>query len=399
MIRVFVFLLSYSAIMLPSYLFLFLSVDYSATYTQGAGYFTALLFQIAVIAVFCFMCAIRIKKREHGSVTAPVRTKINAKIYALVKLEKYAIFLYFIISVYIFLSGSNDYRHASTFGANAIIATSAEIMRTLILATIVVKVCNPKVTGLVYSNNYLLFLFILSSMIGSTGSYMIVQSLFVSTLTYLYINKVTITKAMILGLGGTVTISIAIFIGFANKFQFDMDKMYIMFIVDRSYVINYLAWRVATFLHSITFWLSFSQQFDILAIVYEESVYRVSKILGGPAVHPDIRSMARVNYLNIFIDNSHYRSGTTPGLFGGIASLLQNQKIALLLIIAITASMIRLLACYPARSLGILPVMIISAASYHFFDNVIDYLIVPSPSFLYFLVFLSVIYIVRIRLI
>ena len=398
MTRVFIYLVSYSAIMLPSYVFLLLSVDYSKTYVQGVNYVYAPLFQIFVITILCFICALRIKRKEKTSEKLLVSTKKNKKITALVHLEKYAVAFYLLLSCLILISGSNDYRHSSSFAENAVIATAAETLRTFILSIMVVKVCNPKVPGVNYNNNYLPVIFIISSVIGSTGSYMVIQALFVCSLCYLYNNDVTLSKVISLGMGSTIIILIAIFIGFANKFNFNFNKVYTLFMIDTSYVINYLGWRVATFLHSITFWLSHRQDFDVLAIAYDESVYRILKIMGEQAVPSDIRSMARINYLNIFIDNSHPRSGTTPGLFGGVASLLYNNKTALVVLILLTVSLIRIIACYPARALGVLPVMIIAASSYHFFDSIIDYLIVPEPNTFYLIIFLSTIYFVRIRM-
>ena len=200
-----------------------------------------------------------------------------------------------------------------------------------------------------------------------------------------------------LGLGSIFVMAVAIYIGFANKFGFDLNKMHYLFLVDQSYVINYLGWRVATFLHSITYWLSFNYQFDILGIIYEETAYRLSSIFGGHVGLPDIRSMARINYLNIFNDNSHLKSGTTPGLFGGIVSLLNHQIIALLIFSVIGYFLIRLFAFYPPYSLGAMPVIIMAASTYHYFDSIIDLLIFPSPGSFSLLLYVLIIYSIRLR--
>ena len=74
---------------------------------------------------------------------------------------------------------------------------------------------------------------------------MVVQSLG-CLFSLILLNKVSKLKLLVLGLVRLV-MAVAIYIGFANKFGFDLNKMHYLFLVDQSYVINYLGWRVARF--------------------------------------------------------------------------------------------------------------------------------------------------------
>ena len=60
--RAVTFLFAYSLIMLPSYIFLFFSVDYSAKYTKGVDYVNAALVQLSIIFILSFVCSLRIQK-------------------------------------------------------------------------------------------------------------------------------------------------------------------------------------------------------------------------------------------------------------------------------------------------------------------------------------------------
>ena len=102
------------------------------------------------------------------------------------KLEKPLIILYLFLGITLFIFGGNDYRHASNFLSNVVLVFPSELVRTSILAIIAVKVCHPNFNPFATRRNYLLVIFLLGSLLGSTGSYMVVQSLVVCFSLYFF---------------------------------------------------------------------------------------------------------------------------------------------------------------------------------------------------------------------
>ena len=194
---------------------------------------------------------------------------------------------------------------------------------------------------------------------------------------------------------GLIPLALAVFVGFANKFGFDMAILYDLFFGDLTYVITYIGWRITTMVNATGVWLINSESIPFLQTTIDESLYRFSSVFGMGIEKPEIRSLARFNYLEIFVDNSHKRSGTSPGLFGSFASTLPSNLPAFFVLTFLTIILLKALCRYQATS-GWLPTLVMVAATYQFFDSPIDLLITPHPGQVALFIFVFVIYYPRI---
>lgn len=398
--RVAIYLLSYSAIMLPSYVILFFGFDYQIKYNSGVSYLHVAAFQILVMLFFIFFASCRMTKKQ--TICSTARFKLNnisriRKVKYIIVFERPLLYLYFVLSLIIISSGLNDYRHVSSFLTNSFVIFPFETIKFIIYGIFVIKVCDPIARPYLIQRTSNIVLFFVATILGSTGSYMVVQAIIVCSIVYINFNKISNWKFVLLFMLSIVSLFVAVFVGFANKFNFNLDTMYYMFTVDTSYVMNYLAWRPATFLNSTSYWLANTFNYDILNIVSSETNYRFSKIFGGDAPLTEPRSFSRVNYLNIFVVNTHPVSGTSAGLFGGLAAFINNQPIPLFISLLLCLIMIRLFAFYPRPQSGVWPIVLISTITYQYFDSVVDMLIVPSPSTISLLVFIVIIYFPRLK--
>ena len=187
-------------------------------------------------------------------------------------------------------------------------------------------------------------------------------------------------RIVVYGILGFSGLTVAIIIGFANKYGFDPDIVYRLFFEETEFVVSYLAWRVGTGSHALAYWLSNYESIAALQYIWSETSFRVSSLVGIVGQGPDeIKSFARLNYLNIFIDNTHPLS-TTPGLFAGLAALLPYNVSATVLYLIISVTILRLFSFY-SRDLCSAPRMAFMViATYHFLDSPLDLLITPHPS-------------------
>lgn len=394
------YLLIYSMLYVPGYFFFLIGLDLSSVYAKGANLFYVLGFHIFIAVLLCFLVRLGFASNQKIS-SSSYSTKIHNRISAtkkILKFESILVWLYFFLACLVPILGLNNYRHASSFSENMALILALEILRTILIAFIVIKTCDPY--GYKYSKNrnFLLFLLVISTIIGSTGSFSVIQVTVIAGASVLLRSKLSFGRLFLISSFGSIALVVAIVIGFANKFSFDQDIVYDLFFNDLTYVITYLGWRVGTMANATSVWLINTESLPILQTIANESIYRLSSIIGSTGEPLDIRSLARINYLEIFVDNSHPRSGTSPGLFGSYASTLPNNLSAVCLLTLVTVLLLKFFIKYLRSTNGWLPVIIMVAATYQYFDSPLDMLITPHPSQISLLIFIAIIYLPRLRL-
>ena len=197
----------------------------------------------------------------------------------LVSLEKRAIYLYLILSLLVPYLGLNDYRHTMRLFDVLIVILPLEVLRTVIIGIIVVKSCDSYAYKNTKNNYFSYFIFVVATVIGSTGSFVIIQVAVIVLLTYLIKERIKFLKmSLMLSLSGIVS-GVAILIGFANKYAFDVAVLSDLFIENFDYVQSYLFWRVSTMAHSMSIWLENSEIINHFTIIWQETQFRISKIL------------------------------------------------------------------------------------------------------------------------
>ena len=394
------YLVIYSLLYVPGYFLLLIGLDLSSVFVGGAGLTAMLSFHLLVAGLLCLFVRVELVTEHHATPTRisdPSRIRRIIATKRILRFEAPFVWLYFLLACLVPMLGLNNYRHASSFSENMGLLLSLEILRSILMAFIIIKTCDP--FGIKYGEGrYLLLgLLVISTIIGSTGSFTVIQVTILAVASILSRSKISGGKLFFIMLMGSVSLSAAVIIGFANKFSFDKDVVYDLFFGDLSYVIAYIGWRITTMMNATAVWLMNFESIPIIQIIMSESSYRLLSVLGVENEPLDIRSMARLNYLEIFVDNSHPRSGTSPGLFGSFASTLPNNLLAFAVLITLTAILLRLFVNYFKSTHGWLPVIIMVAATYQFFDSPLDLLITPHPSQISLFIFVLVIYLPRLK--
>ena len=374
------YLVLYSLLFLPGYAIWVLNIDLLNKYVDGSSGLNTILFHLLCIVSLATLARLSLIK-SNGTQDSKSSHYPSQRIRATnqrVSLEKRAIYLYLILSLLVPYLGLNDYRHTMRLFDVLIVILPLEVLRTVIIGIIVVKSCDSYAYKNTKNNYFSYFIFVVATVIGSTGSFVIIQVAVIVLLTYLIKERIKFLKmSLMLSLSGIVS-GVAILIGFANKYAFDVAVLSDLFIENFDYVQSYLLWRVSTMAHSMSIWLENSEIINHFTIIWQETQFRISKIFGASVSEPDVRSIARLNYLNIFQDTSHPRSGTSPGLFGTLASTLPYNLGSLLIALIITTSLLKLFFFIRLCFFRILPMCLMMVATYAFLDSVMDLLIIPG---------------------
>lgn len=284
MSRVSKYITVYSLLYLPAYVILLLGVDLSFMFMPGATLSAIVLFHITSTVLLCFIVRANIIS-DKMKLVAP--TSEDSYIWRatatrkLLRFEPPVLCIYVLLACSIPLLGLNNHRHASNFSENAALILSLEVVRSFLLGLIVVKSCDE--FGIKYGKNRycLLVIFVIASVIGSTGSFSVIQVTVVAAMSFIIRSKPSKGKIIFGAFVAVIPLGLAVVIGFANKFSFDKDIVYGLFMGDLTYVVNYLVWRITTMAHATSVWLTNTESLSILQINMSESIYRVSSIFGG----------------------------------------------------------------------------------------------------------------------
>lgn len=107
-------------------------------------------------------------------------------------------------------------------------------------------------------------------------------------------------------------------IGTSNKTGFEQG--FILISENFSFFIKTIIRRISTWNQSISVYIEilklevFYSFYDLISSIFKNLLNRIEILFGGARNLPELWSSSRVNYLNLFWDNSSPRSGTSPGI-------------------------------------------------------------------------------------
>ena len=195
-----------------------------------------------------------------------------------------------------------------------------------------------------------------------------------------------------------VSLSIMVFLGYANKIGFeraielftDIEKIYLVF----THIITRVSSSYASLvILSNEYLFDINLQFSIIEGHIQTFLLRLSSIL--PIFDyqlTEIKSVSRSNYLLIHVSNYLPISGTSPGLLATIF-YIPIFPISFILVGLYTVMIIRTVNRYintPSSNLSILTKLILFYLLFILFESPLNLLIIMHPIFLFFILFISV---------
>lgn len=285
--------------------------------------------------------------------------------------------LYFVCSILFVLLKLGSSRHDNSFSEIGYYIFPVELIRIYFYAFLYHNYffLNNKYEF----SSYHLLLWLISSILSATGTFVIIQTILIYIIIYTLINKFNIRTFLTYSLL-SLTIVFSVFYGFVNKRNMDYAKTANEIYNSYDIFLDYLIWRPCTMTYSIKTWSNKALSVDPLNVVLDESKNRLYKMFNFfKKDNSKYRSISHINYFKIFKNPLKDNSGTSPGLIANILMFLSYPYSCILLIILSICIMFLIL--YHLVELSLIKILFLLISTYNYFDSVFDLLIFPSNIF------------------